>query len=229
MLLKPRRLFIVSPKQADLASGIPAFADALPGPRAGRARNRGVEPNSVPIGLFAFLDPVPLTAKKQSRHAPSRPPSLLRPGHNHPVAHIGVHLAAMRDDRFVDVEEEAVSIAPACAPPLELVRSRNIMTWSSRIGWRYRPRNDIEEDPPADQLYEFVDRADDDRQDEVHGKNSREITLTAICSSAVDRNHHFQPPPRDHRGDRDRHHEASAKRISARSGSCSSAICWLAD
>ena len=66
MLLKPRRHVHRVAKIGDLASGIPAFADDHRARVQAGARPRG-RAELVPIGLLAFLDPVPEDWVRQTR------------------------------------------------------------------------------------------------------------------------------------------------------------------
>src|ERR1700722_1371895 len=71
--------------------------------RGAKPRNRA---ELTSISIRASLNPI-LDGKKTVETPPLGNLRRKRPGHDHLVTHIGVHLAAVGDNRLLNVEEEA--------------------------------------------------------------------------------------------------------------------------
>jgi hypothetical protein len=69
--------------------------------RGAKPRNRA---ELASISIRALLNPI-FDGKKAVETPPLGNPGRKRPGHDHLVAHVGVHLAAVRGNRLVDLEE----------------------------------------------------------------------------------------------------------------------------
>ena len=107
-------------EKRDLTMRIAAFADhdRARMKRRPKLRHRA---ESLQIRLRIFGNPVG-DGKEAVDTASRRNPGRQRPRYDHLISHIGVNLAAMRDDRPVNVEEKAGE-APACAPRRALPRA----------------------------------------------------------------------------------------------------------
>ena len=140
--------------------------------------------------------------------ASARHPLIERPGDNDLVADIGVDFAAMGDDRGIDVEEKAgeqILHAQLAHRFRERGRAGEIEKHQHAL-FPHRlavaPEGHVEKHAAADQPYQFVGGADEQRSEEAQRNDPRKFTNQPVTLEPLSIKHHLQTQYRHRDGKR---------------------------